>query len=70
MPAKVTVHQQDGKFELRVNGEPFYIKGAGLEFGNITALAKHKGNKSLTAQSLGISRKTLYEKIERYGIEL
>jgi DNA-binding NtrC family response regulator len=32
-------------------------------------LAKHKGNKSLTAQSLGISRKTLYEKIERYGIE-
>jgi DNA-binding NtrC family response regulator len=32
-------------------------------------LAKNKGNKSQTAQSLGISRKTLYEKIERYGIE-
>ena len=32
-------------------------------------LAKKQGNKSLTAQSLGISRKTLYEKIERYGID-
>jgi transcriptional regulator with PAS, ATPase and Fis domain len=32
-------------------------------------LIKNQGNKSLTAQSLGISRKTLYEKIERYGIE-
>lgn len=31
-------------------------------------LARHQGNKSLTAQSLGISRKTLYEKIERYGL--
>ena len=43
-PAKVTIHEQDGKFELRVNGEPFYIKGAGLEFGNIPALARHQGN--------------------------
>jgi DNA-binding NtrC family response regulator len=32
-------------------------------------LTRNKGNKTLTAQSLGISRKTLYEKIERYGIE-
>jgi DNA-binding NtrC family response regulator len=31
-------------------------------------LELHGGNKSLTAQSLGISRKTLYEKIERYGL--
>jgi DNA-binding NtrC family response regulator len=32
-------------------------------------LAKNQGNKSLTAQSLGISRKTLYEKLDRYGID-
>ena len=31
-------------------------------------LERHQGNKSLTAQSLGISRKTLYEKIDRYGL--
>ena len=43
-PAKITLHETGGKYTLMVNGEPFYIKGAGLEFGNIPALAKHKGN--------------------------
>lgn len=43
-PAKVTLTNTDGKFQLFVNGEPFYIKGAGLEHGNIAAVAKHNGN--------------------------
>lgn len=43
-PAKVTVAESNGKFTLMVNGEPFYIRGAGLEFGNIPALAAHYGN--------------------------
>ena len=43
-PTKVELKNTRGKFELLVNKEPFYIKGAGLEFGNIAALAKHNGN--------------------------
>jgi len=43
-PAKVTLTNTNGKFQLLVNNKPFYIDGAGLEFGNIEALAKHNGN--------------------------
>lgn len=43
-PAKVTLTNTGGKFQLFVAGKPFYIKGAGLEFGNIAAVAKHNGN--------------------------
>lgn len=41
---RVTIKNIEGKYQLLVNNEPFYIKGAGLEFGNITALANHNGN--------------------------
>ena len=43
-PAKVTLTNTDGNHQLLVNGEPFFIKGAGVEFGNIAAVAKHNGN--------------------------
>ena len=43
-PAKVTLSNTNGKFQLLINNKPFYIDGAGLEFGNIEALAKHNGN--------------------------
>ncbi|MFD0834890.1 glycoside hydrolase family 2 TIM barrel-domain containing protein [Mariniflexile aquimaris] len=42
--AKVTLKNTDGNYQLLVNNKPFYINGAGLEFGNIPALAKHNGN--------------------------
>ena len=42
--AKVEVSKSGDKHQLLVNGEPFYIKGAGLEFGNVAALAQHKAN--------------------------
>lgn len=43
-PAKVEIKQEGGKYQLYVNGEPFWIKGAGLEFGNVEKLAEHGGN--------------------------
>ena len=44
IPAKVTLKKERGKFQLYVNNAPFYIKGAGLEFGQIATVAKHNGN--------------------------
>jgi hypothetical protein len=43
-PAKVTLEKANGKFQILVNNNPFYIKGAGLEFGDIASVATHNGN--------------------------
>ncbi|MFN3408648.1 MAG: hypothetical protein ACK45B_06620 [Limisphaerales bacterium] len=43
-PAKVEIKQTDGRYQLFVNGQPFTIKGAGLEFGSQEKLAAHGGN--------------------------
>lgn len=43
-PSVVELSHINGKYQLLVNNKPFYIKGAGLEFGEIGSLAKHKAN--------------------------
>lgn len=43
-PAKVEVRQSDGRWQLFVNTRPFFIKGAGLEFGDQEKLAAAGGN--------------------------
>lgn len=43
-PAVVQLVNTDGRYQLTVDGEPFYIRGAGLEFGDMEALAAHGGN--------------------------
>ncbi|MDB6124759.1 MAG: beta-galactosidase [Pedosphaera sp.] len=43
-PAKVEVRQADGRWRLYVNRQPFFIKGAGLEFGNQEKLVAAGGN--------------------------
>lgn len=43
-PAKVEVRQTDGRWQLYVNHQPFFIKGAGLEFGDQEKLAAAGGN--------------------------
>jgi hypothetical protein len=43
-PVKVELQNDNGDYQLTVDGEPFYIKGAGLEFGDVEALAEHGAN--------------------------
>ena len=51
-----------------VNGEVYTLKEAERKL-IVGALLKSKGNKSLAAQMLGISRKSLYKKLVDYGIQ-
>ncbi len=43
-PSKVDLKKIGDKYRLFVNGEEFYVKGAGCEFGKIEALAEHGAN--------------------------
>ena len=40
----VEIKQEAGAYQIYVNNQPFYIKGAGLEFGSIEKLAEHGAN--------------------------
>jgi hypothetical protein len=40
----VRVVETEGKYQLFRGGEPYEIKGAGIEFGSVEALAAHGGN--------------------------
>ena len=43
-PRRVEVRQTDGAYRLYVDGEPFFVEGAGLEFGDVGRLAARGGN--------------------------
>jgi hypothetical protein len=43
-PARVELTKKNEKYQLEVNGKPFFIKGAGLEFGDIEKLGSHGAN--------------------------
>jgi hypothetical protein len=43
-PALVRIVQTNGGYQLLVDHKPFYVKGAGLEFGSQEELAAHGGN--------------------------
>lgn len=69
-PVKVTIEKTGEKYQLKVNNTPFYIKGAGLEFGNIEALAKHGANSFRTwrtdnGQKTG---KEVLDEAQKYGL--
>ncbi len=41
---KVEIVKDNNQYQILVDGEPFFAKGAGLEFGNMQALKAHGGN--------------------------
>ena len=43
-PSKVELKSENGIYRLYVNGEPFFVEGAGVDNGDIQALALHGGN--------------------------
>lgn len=43
-PIKVEFKQTNGKYELYRDGKPYYIYGAGCEYGDVTSIATHGGN--------------------------
>jgi hypothetical protein len=51
-PARVEVRQEKGRWQLYVNHEPFFIKEAGLEFGDQEKLAAHGGEADIDAAVL------------------
>ncbi len=67
LPERIVESVQPQKKASMLGDEVFTLKEAERKL-IINALAKSKGNKSLAAQMLGISRKSLYKKIEDYGI--
>jgi hypothetical protein len=50
-PSQVRISHNNGDYQLLVNGQPFYVKGAGLEFGNQEQLALYGGNSFRTWQT-------------------
>ncbi|MGB3543606.1 MAG: hypothetical protein WBA11_11855, partial [Rubrivirga sp.] len=43
-PRQVELRQTDGRYQITVDGAPFFVEGAGLEFGDIEALAARGAN--------------------------
>lgn len=65
------VQDNDG-YHLEVNGEPFYIQGAGLEFGSIPKLAAHGANSFRTWRTNNGRRsgKEVLDEAHKYGLKV
>jgi len=69
-PKKVELVQSSQQFQLQVDGEPFYIKGAGLELGSIESLAKYGGNAFRTWRVANDEKtgREILDEAHRYGL--
>lgn len=69
-PSKVELKKQSQNYQLSVDGNPFYIKGAGLELGSIKSLADYGGNAFRTwrvdnGEKSGLE---ILDEAQRYGL--
>ena len=69
-PSKVQLKKQSQNYQLSVDGNPFYIKGAGLELGSIKSLADYGGNAFRTwrvdnGEKSGLE---ILDEAQRYGL--
>lgn len=69
-PTRSEIRKEVDKYQLYVGGEPFFIKGAGLEFGDIPALARNGGNSFRTwrANNGQQSGKEVLDEAYEYGL--
>ncbi len=69
-PRKVELKQINGNYRLVVDGEEFFVKGAGLEFGNIQALAECGANSFRTWRTDNGQRsgKEVLDEANKYGL--
>ena len=69
-PKKVELVQSSQQFQLQVDGEPFYIKGAGLELGSIESLARYGGNAFRTWRVANGEKtgREILDEAHRYGL--
>ena len=68
--SKVELKKQSQNYQLSVDGNPFYIKGAGLELGSIKSLADYGGNAFRTwrvdnGEKSGLE---ILDEAQRYGL--
>lgn len=71
-PAKVELREKDGKYRLYVDGEEFYVKGAGCECWHIPSLAAHGANSFRTWMDSEAQRDGLemLNEAEEYGLKI
>jgi len=70
--SKAEVRMTDEGYQLFVNDEPFFIQGAGLEFGSIPKLAEHGANSMRTWRTDNGQRsgKEVLDEAHAYGLKV
>jgi len=71
-PAKVELRQTAGAYRLYVNGEEFYVNGAGCEFGDIATLKAHGANSFRTwrIENGEKSGREVLDEAHKYGLKV